>query len=156
MNNPEWQPDEQIVLEYANRCPLTHGTIVYAIRNFYNAVTGTIHEFENNCEPPQERSNSSKPRFIRLKEPKNKTQLQEEQKNKLVLYPNPARSFITIKYPDIKQVIIYDIHGRALKYFTYTKTNMAQLNISGLNKGVYLVKIININNAVETQKIMVQ
>jgi hypothetical protein len=153
--NPEWQPDEQIVLEYANRCPLTHGTIVYAIRNFYNAITGKIHAFENNCEPPAARL-GNKPAFIRLKQPQKIPIVNKHENNQLFIYPNPAVSFITIKYPDIKQVIIYDIHGRALKYFTYTKTNMAQLNISGLNKGVYLVKIINANDVVETKKIMVQ
>lgn len=33
---------------------------------------------------------------------------------------------------------------------------MAQLNIAGLQKGIYLVKVISSNNIVETQKLIVQ
>jgi hypothetical protein len=153
--DPEWQPDSEVILEYANLCPLTNGTIVYAIRNLYNAITERINDFENNCEPPAARG-TNKPAFIRLKQPKQLPIVQQAEKKKLLIYPNPASSMITLKYPDIKQVILYDIHGRAVKAFNYNKINMAQLNIAGLHRGIYLVKVMSSNNMVETQKLIVQ
>lgn len=153
--NPDFNPDESIVLEYANRCPLTYGTVVYAYRNLYNAITNKIHEFENNCEGYAARG-SNKPQFIRLKQPKQIPIVQQTEKKKLLIYPNPAVNNITIKFPNIKQILVYDIHGRIVKNIATSKTSNTQINISGLHKGIYMIKVISTDNIVETQKLIVQ
>ncbi|MEI2708925.1 MAG: T9SS type A sorting domain-containing protein [Chitinophagaceae bacterium] len=154
-NDPDFNPDESIVLEYANRCPLTYGTVVYAYRNLYNAITNKIHEFENNCEGYAARG-SNKPQFIRLKQPKQIPIVQQTEKKKLLIYPNPAVNNITIKFPNIKQILVYDIHGRIVKNIATSKTSNTQINISGLHKGIYMIKVISTDNIVETQKLIVQ
>ncbi|GMV78405.1 MAG: hypothetical protein AMXMBFR79_15360 [Chitinophagaceae bacterium] len=151
--DPEWQPDEQIVLEYANRCPLTHGTIVYAIRNFYNAITEKINDFENNCEPPAARG-SNKPAFIRLKQPKEKPV--EKEKSKLVLYPNPATNVVNIRFTDIRQVYITDVTGRLLLSKQLGGVSNTQLNIGSIGKGIFFVRAIGKDGSSETKKLIVQ
>lgn len=125
------------------------------IRNLYNAITDKIHEFENNCEPPAARG-SNKPAFIRLKQPKEKFVEQEKEKSRLVLYPNPASSIVTVKYKNIKQMQIFDIAGRLIKTEAYNGIeNNTKLNVSGLHKGVYIIKVISVLGIAESTKLII-
>ncbi|MBW7951939.1 MAG: T9SS type A sorting domain-containing protein, partial [Chitinophagaceae bacterium] len=157
--DPNYQPDLNEVWELANQCPLTHGTIVYAVRNLYNTLTERVHSFENNCEPPQERSTTNKPKFIRLKEPKKKTEIQaqEKEKSKLVLYPNPATNIINIAFAvDIKQIVIFDVIGRKQLSKQLNGTKNVQLNISGIGKGMFFVQVTGKDGSIQTQRLIVQ
>jgi len=56
-----------------------------------------------------------------------------------IIIPNPAKDYLTIETnEEIKEFSIFDLNGRLLKSETTNKTN---INISDLNKGVYLIKI---------------
>lgn len=126
------------------------------IRNLYNAITDKIHEFENNCEPLQERSNSSKPKFIRLKEPKKKIEVQEKEKTKLVLYPNPTNGIVNISFPDIKQVSVIDITGRTVLGKQTGGVNNMQLNVGSIGKGIFLVRVTDTKGNAHTSKLVIQ
>ncbi|MBX2931484.1 MAG: T9SS type A sorting domain-containing protein [Chitinophagaceae bacterium] len=153
--NPNYQPELSEVLELANQCPLTHGTIVYAVRNLYNALTEKINDFENNCEPPAAKG-GNKPQFIRLKQPKTTPIVQEKEKSKLVLYPNPATNIINIAFKDIQQVSITDVTGRVLLHKQLGGISNTQLNISSIGKGIFLVRVTTKDGKSETKKLIVQ
>lgn len=57
------------------------------------------------------------------------------------LYPNPASDFINISTIEVvNKVRVFDMTGRLVKDFSPNKSNLS-LDISDLNKGVYLVQI---------------
>jgi len=154
-SDPKYQPDLNEVWELANQCPLTHGTIVYAVRNLYNTLTEKINDFENNCEPPAARG-GNKPAFIRLKEPKKKIEVQEKEKTKLVLYPNPTNGIVNISFPDIKQVSVIDITGRTVLGKQTGGVNNMQLNVGSIGKGIFLVRVTDTKGNAHTSKLVIQ
>jgi hypothetical protein len=69
-----------------------------------------------------------------------KTEAQDEENGKLLLYPNPASEKITIEHSltgDFKQVKIFSLQGALLK--TVHLKNGDELNVSDLPKGNYLL-----------------
>ena len=76
--------------------------------------------------------------------------------NKLVIHPNPVQKLTTIvlelskaKYMDyetISTIEVYDIIGKKIRSVNYTVGEQSiQLDVSRLQSGVYLVKVINQN-----------
>lgn len=74
-----------------------------------------------------------------------------------VIFPNPSKGDFTIIFADAQlkyEVTLYTVEAKLLKKWQNNKT---ALNISGLNPGIYLVKIEDIlNKKIETKKIIVQ
>lgn len=73
----------------------------------------------------------------------------------LSVYPNPAtgdRVYITTKYNDDKDVIIYDVLGKKV---LQTVLSSRELNISSLTPGVYIIQIKE-GEAVATRKLIVK
>ncbi|HTA63350.1 MAG TPA: T9SS type A sorting domain-containing protein [Bacteroidia bacterium] len=65
---------------------------------------------------------------------------------KLLIHPNPANSFFTIKYNDksdlIDEAIIYNCIGEIVVHNKKIFTNQAYISISTLPQGTYILKII--------------
>jgi hypothetical protein len=61
------------------------------------------------------------------------TNIDENNKNIIEVYPNPSDEYVNINYDGLKQ--IYTILGKKL-----FETNESIINISSLSKGVYLIK----------------
>ncbi|GAB2838827.1 choice-of-anchor tandem repeat GloVer-containing protein [Ferruginibacter profundus] len=58
------------------------------------------------------------------------------------ILPNPAQAYITITGADaFKQIQVIDVTGKVVKQMNKELTN--RYNISGINKGVYIIKLIN-------------
>ncbi len=58
------------------------------------------------------------------------------------LYPNPTNSVMTIKNIDLgASIIIYDMLGRTVGSFNNDQKNVFTLDVRGLNKGMYFIKI---------------
>ena len=71
---------------------------------------------------------------------------------KASIYPNPAIDYFTIEMEnEVKSVEIYSIQGQ--KVMSATSKNV---NVSNLSKGMYLVRIEDENNAVATQKVVIE
>jgi ligand-binding sensor domain-containing protein len=72
-----------------------------------------------------------------------------EMMNDIVLYPNPADDFITLKMSDglrNSMVDIFDIQGKKIR--TYSINNNRQLlDVSSFPSGIYLVKIQSDKNS---------
>lgn len=81
----------------------------------------------------------------------------EQSINGLSIYPNPVSNtrthvFISSKLDATKTIEFYNVLGKRI--FT-TKLIGRELNISNLNKGVYLLKITE-NNISETRKLVIK
>ena len=72
----------------------------------------------------------------------------------ITLTPNPSTNFFSINY-DLSKLSIYSITGQLIKSFQ-NKSKTDVYEISDLNKGIYLVKVVDINNTEKTFKLIKQ
>ena len=71
---------------------------------------------------------------------------------KFNLYPNPATDILNIAMEtELKSVEIYNIQGQ--KVLTSDKN---QIDVSSLSKGMYMVRVEDVNSLVSTQKLLVK
>jgi hypothetical protein len=76
---------------------------------------------------------------------------------RFVMYPNPARDKITIDYDGkIKSLVILNLLGHAVKYIENPAGNGLEINISDLEKGIYLTRILNANGKYNTRRFIKQ
>lgn len=78
----------------------------------------------------------------------------QEVVNKISLYPNPARNVVRIEGVDeamADDVVIYDLAGRTIKKYQYCN----ELNISDLQNGIYLLRVIMKDGTFETSKLLI-
>ncbi len=82
--------------------------------------------------------------------------------NNVKLYPNPVKDVLTItniQNVDLKTVEIYNILGSLVLEVNFKDlsfNNSFRLDLSDLNKGVYLTKLIASNNHSKTQKLLIK
>lgn len=71
-------------------------------------------------------------------------------KNSTVIYPNPATDVVNIESKEnLTSVEIIGLSGQKL-----LNSNSKQINVSHLNKGIYIVKVILANGKTETHKLV--
>jgi hypothetical protein len=86
---------------------------------------------------------------------KQSSKVQESTIEGLSVYPNPAlgdRIYITTKYNNDKEIIIYDVLGKKVLQTILTSK---ELNISSLTSGVYIIQIKE-DDVVATRKLIVK
>ena len=75
----------------------------------------------------------------------------------LSVYPNPAHNSVTVQYPRIKEVIIFNLQGIAVRQHAYNGMDKAvQLNVSNLSSGIYFIRVTDASGHSETQKLIVE
>lgn len=76
------------------------------------------------------------------------------------IYPNPTRGEITISNPqniNIKSIQIYNVLGSLVKQMPLEKSiNTIDLNLSFLNRGIYLIRLDDFGKNSKTQKLIVE
>jgi len=72
--------------------------------------------------------------------------------NNLSLSPNPAATYFTLN-GDAEKVEIFSITGQLVKSFSNLTIN-DQYNIADLNQGLYLVRVVDLNNRQKTMKLI--
>ncbi|MBA3706802.1 MAG: T9SS type A sorting domain-containing protein [Bacteroidetes bacterium] len=78
------------------------------------------------------------------------------EQSKITLYPNPANDFVMIEGITINsQIELYNVLGEIVTKQT-ANSNTTKIDISELNQGIYFLKIIYQNDAVQTGKIIKQ
>ena len=60
-----------------------------------------------------------------------------------------------ISYTKIKQVTVADIAGRMVRNMQVNGADMVQVNIAGLQQGVYIIKVISVVGITESTKLIV-
>jgi photosystem II stability/assembly factor-like uncharacterized protein len=81
---------------------------------------------------------------------------EEEKEETVMLYPNPVANDLVIKskqYP-IESVYLYDSNGRILRSMQDKSVGEYKINVTDLNSGVYLIKILS-NNQVINRKVII-
>jgi len=79
--------------------------------------------------------------------------IDSEQIDNLILYPNPVDSVLKIKSKnDIDYINIFDNSGKLMIQIS----DIEELNLKGLSKGVYWINFIFKNKLSETKKIIVK
>lgn len=74
--------------------------------------------------------------------------------NSLQVYPNPAQNQLTLTNDEvITQVNIYSITGQLMLQETLNSTD-CNLDISTLNNGIYIVRVTNENNEIESHSVI--
>ena len=78
------------------------------------------------------------------------------------LYPNPANNNVSLIYDleeDLNQIFISDINGKKIKDYQLSKQNSLsklEINISELNKGIYIVSLHNkIGELIANEKLVI-
>jgi hypothetical protein len=71
---------------------------------------------------------------------------------KVSLYPNPVKDILNIETEtEIKSIAIYNLLGQKVK-----TAKSRNINVADLSNGTYMVRVEDVNNAVETMKIVKQ
>jgi len=82
------------------------------------------------------------------------------QKENFKISPNPSKGPITIsgnKVKDLKNIKVYNILGSLIKTINLdSNRSLLNLNLSTLNKGIYLVKLNSKNGETTTQKLIIE
>ncbi|WP_347375034.1 T9SS type A sorting domain-containing protein [Aequorivita sp. Q41] len=61
---------------------------------------------------------------------------------KAIIYPNPSKGIVNINNNNIEKIIIYSITGKIIKEMK----PQSQIDLSDINKGVYVIKLISDTN----------
>lgn len=84
------------------------------------------------------------------------TTIQENENIDLLIYPNPAKDFVSIKSNEkIIQLIIIDLQGNKVLEISGEK-NEHLININNLAAGLYNIIVLTENNKVNMKKILIQ
>lgn len=78
----------------------------------------------------------------------------QEVMNELTLYPNPAQNFVRIGNVDensCEEIQVYDMTGRIVGVYPCCN----ELNVSDLNNGVYMVRVVNSDGSCQTSKLLI-
>lgn len=70
--------------------------------------------------------------------------------------PNPTTGILNIAGKNISNVTAFDILGKQVSTANYTSLDNVTLNLSGMNSGIYMVKVTNNAGAVSTIKVVKQ
>ena len=73
--------------------------------------------------------------------------------NTLNVTPNPASTTLTVENAAGAQIFAYNIAGQEVMSLTSSKANET-LNVSNLNAGLYIVRVVN-GNEVSTAKVSI-
>jgi len=77
-----------------------------------------------------------------------------EDVSEFTFFPNPCYNILTVEAPDMKQITIYDMVGKCvLKTETYPTHQ--EIDIRGLKRGVYIVRVQYQTGKVEGKKLIV-
>lgn len=81
----------------------------------------------------------------------------DNEMNNIVLYPNPAKDYVTIGFgnENVSQVSIINLNGNFVNTFENPNNKTLQVDVSNLSAGVYFVKITTINGKRLYKKLLV-
>lgn len=87
----------------------------------------------------------------------NETRRELMNENEVIVYPNPANTFINVVCKNAKQIIIYNLLGQTkIKKLLDEKLNENKVETKLLDFGIYFYKIIKIDNSVYTGKLIIE
>ncbi len=124
------------------------GTVGYCIGVYTNPASNTIS------------NNIYQPKFFRLTDPQQRLTGNSLANNsfnvnsKVTMFPNPTTGLVKISGSKIQNVSITDVLGKEVYSEKLNSVDSAILDITNLQKGVYLVKISDNSGAINSMKII--
>jgi photosystem II stability/assembly factor-like uncharacterized protein len=98
---------------------------------------------------------SSGLKFFRLTDPLNRLGNSHfETNSKISMSPNPTDGILKITGSTISSIRVFEITGKEIYTQSYNNAEEVSLNISTLNTGIYIAKIIDVNGNSTNQKII--
>ncbi len=82
------------------------------------------------------------------------TYLQNNDDSDILLYPNPADDFVSVKANYLYQISVFDISGKCIKQISMNNKNQ-NIDLSGFNSGVYTLLFKNDMN-IEVKKMIIK
>ncbi|HEY3370208.1 MAG TPA: T9SS type A sorting domain-containing protein [Prolixibacteraceae bacterium] len=71
------------------------------------------------------------------------------------VFPNPVTNMLTIQSPDMKGLVVSDLLGRTIRNYQFQAVNSKQVDLSGLQSGIYLITV-KTNDGTYTSKVIKQ
>ncbi len=75
--------------------------------------------------------------------------------NQITVYPNPANNIILIETNSIKSIELIDLQGKTILSKKSCNKGVELLNISRLEEGIYIIKVIS-ESSISSQKIVIK
>ena len=140
----------------------TMGSATYTLDGNTAVLTATANEgysfltwSDGNTENPRTVSLTSDTAFMAIFTASGSSSLQAVNAREFALYPNPAKSFVTLEFETLQEntlLQILDINGRRVRTFDLKAgIETLQIDVSDLSKGVYTVMLGNV-----TKKLIVE
>ncbi len=125
--------DTAAIFSLASGCPSIDGMVVFAARNLYNNIRGSIYNFVDICGTKVSNRNSNVKNIHTKK----------EDANVVKVFPNPTRGDVNVQLPTAGnwQIIASDIAGRVV-WKEEGSTGTIKHTLKG-SSGVYFIKVIN-------------
>ena len=81
----------------------------------------------------------------------------ETRQSQLSVYPNPATDYITVSFPNMKngKLCVYNIVGEQI-LSRELASETSKINVSGLAKGIYMVRVTDDKGIVGTKKLIIR
>ena len=138
----------------ATRCPQTDGNVVFTAQNLYNAVTNERRWFTTVCDGFTREDVESIDSTRRGERMMNTVSPQPAVtgNDDIIVYPNPAKSILTIKGSNLKQVELINAYGASIlvKRATF---NVTTISLGNLSSGIYFLKVTDLNNRVSVKRV---
>ena len=140
----------------------TMGSATYTIDGNTAVLTATPNEGyefsrwnDGNAENPRTVSLTSDTAFMAIFTASGSSSLQEVNAKEFAMFPNPAKSFVTLEFEALKEntlLQILDLNGRKVRTFDLKAgIETLQIDLGDLPKGVYTIAIGN-----TTKKLIVE
>lgn len=78
----------------------------------------------------------------------------EQPLQKLTVYPNPTEGELHLSGTKIKEIYLFDVLGKDVFYSKYDNVNTTTIDISGLQQGLYFMKVVSDGNIIDTLKVI--
>ena len=110
---------------------------------------------DGNTENPRTVTITSDTAFVAIFTASGSSSLQEVNAKEFAMFPNPAKSFVTLEFEALKEntlLQILDLNGRKVRTFDLKAgIETLQIDLGDLPKGIYTVMLGNV-----TKKLMVE
>jgi hypothetical protein len=159
--------EENEIEALAQECPFEKGPAVFIARVLIKKLRPESGIYLNYCEKvqPEQSNRSSSPfPFEYEYDPSEEHDMDYLLKqdnitfvNELKLYPNPSNSMINLESPElITKVEISNMIGQVILFDNTSAANKVSIDMKGMPKGLYLIKVFNNDNFVVKQLSLIE
>lgn len=78
------------------------------------------------------------------------------QKSSFTIFPNPAHTFVRVKGNGLQQIAVFDQHGKLVLIKNFPGNDSNTINTAHLPNGVYIVRLKDKQENVQTEKLVIK